>query len=97
MGEENELFLFFLETIERRTKEKKKKTISKKRKTRKKKTHHRLGQQRLPRPWLPVQDDPLGWLDPDVLVELRVRQGQLDGLLDLLDLGLEAACDLRKF
>lgn len=58
--------------------------------SKKRKTHHRLRQQRLPRPGLPVEDHSLGRLDPNVLVELRVRERELDGLLDLLDLGLES-------
>jgi hypothetical protein len=41
---------------------------------------HSLGQQCLARARLSVEDDALGRLDPDVVVQLRVRQGQLDGL-----------------
>eukprot|EP00760_Papus_ankaliazontas_P002325 PhM_4_TR10948/c1_g5_i1/m.88486 len=52
---------------------------------------HGLRQQRLAGAGLAVQDDALRRLDADVLVELRVREGVLDGLLDLLDLRLETA------
>mmetsp|Transcript_15606 Transcript_15606/g.41971 ORF Transcript_15606/g.41971 Transcript_15606/m.41971 type:complete len:472 (-) Transcript_15606:253-1668(-) len=38
-----------------------------------------------------VEDDALGGLDADVLVDFRVREGELDGFLDFLDLRLEAA------
>mmetsp|Transcript_10690 Transcript_10690/g.27212 ORF Transcript_10690/g.27212 Transcript_10690/m.27212 type:complete len:286 (-) Transcript_10690:281-1138(-) len=50
-----------------------------------------LGQQRLPGPGLAVEDDALGRLDADFLVEFGMGQRQLDGFLDLLDLLLEAA------
>lgn len=36
------------------------------------------------------QDNTLGRLDPNVLVQLWVREGQFDGLFHLLDLLLEA-------
>ena len=72
-------------------KKQKKHKVDKKVKKKKKNSYHRLGQQRLPGPGLPVQDYALRRLDPDVLVELRVRERELDRLLDLLDLGLEAA------
>ncbi len=52
---------------------------------------HGLGEEGLAGAGLAVQDDALGGLDADVLVQLRVGQGQLDGLLDLLDLVLEPA------
>mmetsp|Transcript_52654 Transcript_52654/g.124619 ORF Transcript_52654/g.124619 Transcript_52654/m.124619 type:complete len:354 (-) Transcript_52654:286-1347(-) len=55
---------------------------------------HRLGEQRLAGAGRPVQDNPLGRLDANILVELRVCHGQLHRLLDLLDLSLEAA-DVR--
>ena len=40
------------------------------------------------------EDDSLRRLDPNILVQLGVRHGQLDGLLHLLDLLLQAA-DVR--
>ena len=55
---------------------------------------HGLGQQRLARAGLAVEDHALGRLDANVLVELRVRERQLDRLLDLRDLLVEAA-DVR--
>merc|ERR1712050_499696 len=51
---------------------------------------HSLRKERLPRARYPVQDDTLGRLDAYVLVQLGVRQGKLDGLLDFLDLVLQA-------
>lgn len=48
-----------------------------------------LGKQGLAGAWLPIEDDTLGGLDPDVLVELRVCEGQLHSLLDLLNLLLQ--------
>ena len=45
-----------------------------------------LGQQGLSSAGLAVQDDPLGRLDADILIQLRVRQGELHSLLDLLNL-----------
>mmetsp|Transcript_1778 Transcript_1778/g.3834 ORF Transcript_1778/g.3834 Transcript_1778/m.3834 type:complete len:429 (-) Transcript_1778:221-1507(-) len=50
-----------------------------------------LGKECLARAWLAVEDDALGRADADVLVELRVRERQLDRLLDLLDLRLQPA------
>mmetsp|Transcript_28895 Transcript_28895/g.66128 ORF Transcript_28895/g.66128 Transcript_28895/m.66128 type:complete len:385 (+) Transcript_28895:271-1425(+) len=55
---------------------------------------HRLGQEGLAGARLAVEDDPLGRFDADVLVELRMGQGKLDGLFDLLDLRLKTA-DVR--
>lgn len=50
-----------------------------------------LGEERLAGARGPVQNDALGRLDAHLVVELGVRQGKLDGLLDLLDLRIEAA------
>mmetsp|Transcript_25403 Transcript_25403/g.61188 ORF Transcript_25403/g.61188 Transcript_25403/m.61188 type:complete len:296 (-) Transcript_25403:1868-2755(-) len=47
---------------------------------------NRLGEERLACAGGSVQDDALGRLDANVLVELGVCHGQLDGLFDLLDL-----------
>mmetsp|Transcript_399 Transcript_399/g.1076 ORF Transcript_399/g.1076 Transcript_399/m.1076 type:complete len:286 (-) Transcript_399:252-1109(-) len=50
---------------------------------------HRAGQQRLARAWGPVQQHTLGLRDTQALEQLRVLDGQLDDLLDLLDLLVE--------
>ena len=50
-----------------------------------------LGEEGLAGAGLAVQDDSLGGFDANVLVQLGVGQGQLDGLLDLLDLVLQPA------
>mmetsp|Transcript_23550 Transcript_23550/g.52208 ORF Transcript_23550/g.52208 Transcript_23550/m.52208 type:complete len:624 (-) Transcript_23550:392-2263(-) len=55
---------------------------------------HGLGQQCLARSRLSVKDDPLRGLDTNVFVEFRMGQRELDGLLDFLDLVLEAS-DVR--
>ena len=52
---------------------------------------HRPGEERLPRARRPVQENTAGGIDPQPGEQLRVLQGQLDGLLDLLDDGADAA------
>mmetsp|Transcript_25046 Transcript_25046/g.79035 ORF Transcript_25046/g.79035 Transcript_25046/m.79035 type:complete len:206 (+) Transcript_25046:707-1324(+) len=54
----------------------------------------RLGQERLARTRLAIQDDALGRADANVLIQLRMSERQLHSLLDLLDLGLEPS-DVR--
>ena len=50
----------------------------------------RLSEESLSGAGLSIQDHALGRPDADVLVQLRVGEGQLDRLLDLLDLRLQA-------
>ena len=50
----------------------------------------RLGDERLTAPWRSVEQDPLGGLELVLEEHLRVEVGQLDGILDRLDLVIEA-------
>mmetsp|Transcript_19580 Transcript_19580/g.51517 ORF Transcript_19580/g.51517 Transcript_19580/m.51517 type:complete len:217 (-) Transcript_19580:35-685(-) len=52
---------------------------------------HRLGEHRLPRAGRPVQQDAARRVDANLLVEVVVRQRQLDGLADLLLLYVHTA------
>mmetsp|Transcript_28705 Transcript_28705/g.56057 ORF Transcript_28705/g.56057 Transcript_28705/m.56057 type:complete len:250 (-) Transcript_28705:165-914(-) len=51
---------------------------------------HRTRQQRLPRPWGAVEEDSLGLGDAERFEDFGVLDGELDNLLDLLDLLLES-------
>lgn len=45
---------------------------------------HCLGHHRFPRPGGAVHENTAGRIDPDLLVQLKVCQGELHGLLDFL-------------
>jgi len=52
---------------------------------------HGTGNQRLAAAWRSVQENPLGWVDPEPLEQFRIAQRELDDLANAVQLAFESA------